>query len=259
MPGRNFSQIKSSIFSGTGTVNHSQLVISAGGGDNVAWEMAELSIWNEALSHEELFAVMKYYQDSYRIPTGHSWLGWQAPQPMTEAYISDSESGVPFCAAVDELPCLAPSGRVCTAGEASANDRHLLGVDAQLLLPYQLAYSDASESGCKALVTCSGCGCQGGGDALQYGRLFDGSAESNYANDLECIFNISLQDGAVCGDIVFNFEEFDTEPDFDFVKVVGSSKPVEVLSGEVPSWREFRSTSGYMQIVFITVCRLSFL
>ena len=63
-----------------------------------------------------------------------------------------------------------------------------------------------------------------------------------------CVFNISFQDDFNCGDIVLTFNHFNTELNFDTVVVVGSES-VNVLSGSVQPFIEFRST-GRIQIIF---------
>jgi hypothetical protein len=244
--GASASKIQVKNFNGTGPVNHSQFKIVVGGGNNTAWEMAELTVWDRRLSFQELKDLMRFYYEVYAIPSGHSWLDrWgAAPKPMAEAHFDDSILGVMYCAAAVSLPCVAPSGRLCTANVAAVDDKSVFGVYSQLWNIYH-PYKDER---CKALLSCSGCACESSKVASWLGDFNDGSGPNQYANDLVCVFNISFQDDFNCGDIVLTFNHFKTELNFDKVVVVGS-EPVNVLSGSVQPSIEFRST-GRMQIIF---------
>ena len=243
-------------FTGTGMVNHSGLVISAGSPDSAGWEIAELTVWKEQLSIDELKAAMQYYKLLYSSPSGRFWIDkkWgKIPLTMTTSHIRDSEMNSTYCAAADQLPCVAPSGRLCTGSFLSEHGRQALGVDSQLLSPYRVAFP-VNDPMCTATVTCSGCGCNTSEIPIGYGSLSDGSGSSQYNNGVKCIFNISLDDGLECGDIVVHFESFQTEAGFDTVEIdMGPDHPAQVLSGHVSQSREFRSTAGFMQIVFASV------
>jgi hypothetical protein len=161
-----------------------------------------------------------------------------------------------YCAVADELPCVASSGRLCTASSLSANGRQALGVDSKLLSAYRVASSSGGPM-CNATVTCSGCGgCETSKTATGYGSFSDGSGPSKYDQDVKCIFNISLDDGLKCGDIVVHFHSFQTEAEYDVVNInMGPAHSAHVFSGHVPPTQEFRSTTGFMQIIFTSVMK----
>ena len=132
-------------FAASGSLNHSELVISVGGRNTTAWEVAELSVWNRSLSLDELSEVMTYYHQVYSIPSERNWRDkWSIPpKPITPAEIHDADMGVMYCAAAATLPCMAPSGRVCSAGFAAPHSRQPLGVDSQMREVYHQVFSDS--------------------------------------------------------------------------------------------------------------------
>jgi hypothetical protein len=234
---------------------------------------AYLSVWKESLSVFELETVMQYYKALYSIHSGSFWMDkWgKLPPAMARSHIRDSgmpspaspfeDSGPPrledwdsmYCAVADELPCVASSGRLCTASSLSANGRQALGVDSKLLSAYRVASSAGPV--CNATVACSGCGgCETSKTAIGYGNFSDGSGPSKYDQDVKCIFNISLDDGLKCGDIVVHFHSFQTEAEYDVVRInMGPAHPAQFFSGHVSPTQEFRSTTGFMQIAFTSV------
>ena len=181
-------------FSGSGAVDHSSLVISVGGRGISSWEVAEVAVWDHALSYAHLSEVVTYYHETFSLPSGHSWRrNWGAlPRAMTTAAIHDTQYGIMYCAAAVALPCMAPSGRVCSAGETGSHAQHILGVDARLLSVYHPQIVGDTAAGCRAVMICSGCACTGADVPSWQGSFSDGSGAQNYSNGVTCQVVLSL-------------------------------------------------------------------